>query len=276
MARIKTWRFIDTGECNGHYNMAVDEALMQVYSESEKPTPVLRFYGWALPTLSLGRFQKASEVLKLDHCKNDNQTFVRRMTGGGCIYHTDEITYSLVCTDQDLETKSVKESYHKLCAFLIMTYRKLGLKANYALDHVMSFNPEEKGKLGEKTAFCFAGKELYDIVIDGKKLGGNAQRRKQNLIMQHGSIPLGLHFETSNKYLTEPVIGLDHKIGSLRTLGVKQNIDEIKKIMAFSFAKNLNIEFISDSFTEKEKERINFLLTHKYQTDLWNLDGKEN
>jgi lipoate-protein ligase A len=58
---------------------------------------------------------------------------------------------------------------------------------------VKSGIPDER--LGQKTAFCFAGKEEYDLLIKGRKMGGNAQRRFKDVIFQHGSIPIILNWK---------------------------------------------------------------------------------
>jgi lipoate-protein ligase A len=109
---------------------------------------------------------------------------------GGGILHGQELTYSIVCRQEDLGTKDVKTSFELLCQFLIRFYKELGLEAEFA---VKSGIPDER--LGQKTAFCFAGKEEYDLLIKGRKMGGNAQRRFKDVIFQHGSIPIILNWE---------------------------------------------------------------------------------
>src|SRR6185369_10479554 len=180
-----TWRLIVTSPLSGAENMAIDEALLRSF-DPESSLPVLRLYGWNPPALSLGRFQKAAEVLNLERCRQDDITIVRRITGGGVIYHADELTYSIVCAPGQIPpAASVKDSFRVLTGFLLAFYRRLGLDAAYALDVAPAGTC-----LGERTAFCFAGKESFDILADGCKIGGNAQRRTKRLIFQHGSIPL--------------------------------------------------------------------------------------
>ena len=86
---------------------------------------------------------------------------VRRVSGGGTIYHAEELTYSIVCSPEHIpSTASVKDSFRVLTGFLIDFYGMLGLQARYAVDTV----PDAE-RLGERTAFCFAGKETFDILI---------------------------------------------------------------------------------------------------------------
>ncbi|MGB7630634.1 MAG: lipoate--protein ligase family protein, partial [Candidatus Deferrimicrobium sp.] len=180
-----TWRLIDTGPLDGASNMAIDEALLDNFDPG-KSTPVLRLYGWSPPALSLGRFQDAGEVLDLDRCRADGVSVVQRITGGGVIYHAEELTYAIVCAPHHLPGETtIKESYRFLTGFLLSFYRELGLPAAYAAEV-----PEDTSRLGKRTPFCFAGRESYDILIDGRKIGGNAQRRLRRAVFQHGSIPL--------------------------------------------------------------------------------------
>ena len=78
------WRLITTSPLSGAENMAIDEALLCSFDPISSQ-PVLRLYGWNPPTLSLGRFQKAAEVLDLERCTAEGVAVVRRMTGGGVI-----------------------------------------------------------------------------------------------------------------------------------------------------------------------------------------------
>ena len=65
---MTSWRLIDTGPLDGPANMAVDEALLACF-DPQKSVPVLRLYGWHPPAMSVGRFQKAAEVLDLENVR---------------------------------------------------------------------------------------------------------------------------------------------------------------------------------------------------------------
>src|SRR6185369_16173948 len=193
-----TWRLIVTSPLSGAENMAIDEALLRSF-DPESSLPVLRLYGWNPPALSLGRFQKAAEVLDLTRCRADDVTIIRRVTGGGLIYHADELTYSLVCAPGQIPpATSIKDSFRVLTGFLLAFYQALGLDAAYAVDAA-----PEGTRLGERTAFCFAGRESFDILVAGRKIGGNAQRRVKGVIFQHGSIPLLNRAATGLMYMRD-------------------------------------------------------------------------
>jgi len=128
------WRLIDTGPLSGRENMAIDEALFRCFDPASS-RPILRLYGWQPPALSLGRFQKAGDDLDLARCAADNLAVVRRITGGGAIFHADELTYSLVCSPSQIPAAtSIKDSFRILTSFLLGFYSVLGLQADYAVD----------------------------------------------------------------------------------------------------------------------------------------------
>ncbi len=268
---MTAWRFIDTGALDGAMNMAVDEALLRCF-DPDSSLPVFRIYGWEPPTLSLGRFQKAGEVLDRDKCRTANVPAVRRITGGGVIYHADEITYSLVCAPVHVPpAASIKESFRVLTCFLLRFYAKLGLDARYAADHCPAGT-----KLGERTDFCFAGKESYDIVLNGRKIGGNAQRRLKNVIFQHGSIPVVNHAQAGAEFLREPPDGIAAATCALGEMGIAAGREELLGLLAQSFAEAIPALLREDSLTAGEKKVAASLQTHKHTRDSWIWEGLDN
>ena len=268
---MKEWRLIDGGPLDGASNMAVDEALLNCFKH-ESSTPVFRIYSWEPPALSLGRFQKAGEVLDHDRCQAADVAVVRRITGGGVIFHAEELTYSLVCAPHHVPpVASIKESFWVLTSFLIRFYRKLGLEPSYAVE-----SSSRKSSLGEQTHFCFAGKEAYDILIDSRKIGGNAQRRLKNVIFQHGSIPIVNRARFGASFLCEPPEGIEHDVTSLRDLGVKEDIDSLKRLISGAFAETVPAILREDTLTEEEQRVASSLTMLKHSRGLWVWEGMDN
>jgi len=250
--------------------MAVDEALLLSFDPASS-LPVLRLYGWNPPALSLGRFQKGAAVLDLARCRTDGVAVVRRVTGGGVIYHADELTYSLVCAPGQIPPAgSIKASFRVLTGFLLAFYRSLGLAAAYAADVV-----PEGTRLGERTAFCFAGRESFDIIVKGLKIGGNAQRRLKGIIFQHGSIPLHNRAATGLSYMSDQTP--EHAEGtlSLAECGVPAEENCLKEALVAAFGGYFGVELRRDSLTAMELDRVERLLVNKYSTEQWNLEGVE-
>lgn len=259
------WRLIDTGVLGGPENMAVDEALLDCFDPG-KSQPVLRLYGWTPPAFSIGRFQSPEDAVHTGMCAEAGIPIVRRLTGGGCIYHGKELTYSIVCAARHLDgADGVKESYRRLCGFLIKTYRKLGLSSSYAIDAL----PDRNG-LGVRTPLCYAGKEEYDILIGERKLGGNAQRRSRGVIFQHGSIPLVPTLHEAAPFLSAAA---GRWSVSLREAGVATGEDELKGLLADSFRENLAVSLEKSGLSGEEHLAAGWLLENKYLRDSWNMEG---
>lgn len=248
--------------------MAIDEALLRLF-DPESSAPVLRTYGWDPPTLSLGRFQKTEDVLDLGRCRSKDVSVVRRVSGGGTIYHADELTYSIACSpDQIPSAASVKDSFRVLTGFLIDFYRSLGLNASYAVDTV-----SDATCLGVRTAFCFAGKESFDILIDGKKIGGNAQRRLKGVIFQHGSIPLINRAQSGLRYMKDRSPEYAEHTVSLSDCGVTADIASLTRMLVEAFRRRVAAETCESCLSQKELSMSRELFLKKYSSDRWNLQG---
>src|ERR1035437_2101016 len=125
---LKASRFIPFGYFSPYENMAIDEYLISYYEKTLQP--VFRLYGWSPAGISAGKNQEVLKDIDLDRCKKDSVPVVRRITGGGAIYHNNEVTYSIVCSEKDLSENNltVKESFEKLNEFIIKMYKKSGLE----------------------------------------------------------------------------------------------------------------------------------------------------
>jgi len=265
----QNWRLIETPPLPGAENMAIDEALLRSFDPSSS-LPVLRLYGWNPPTLSLGRFQKAAEVLNLERCLADGVAVVRRVTGGGVIYHADELTYSLVCSPSQIPAaSSIKDSFRVLTGFLLAFYHTLGLDAGYAADAA-----PEGTRLGERTAFCFAGKESFDVLVNGFKIGGNAQRRLKGIIFQHGSIPLYNRAVTGLAFMRDQTPEHAEGTVSLAECGVSADRAHLLQGLLRSFAGYFGVVLKNEILSNREQADMKELLSNKYSTEQWNLEGK--
>ncbi len=259
----KNWRLILDTHQDGYYNMAADEVLLLSYKSNRKP--VLRIYGWDFPFVSLGYNQNITKVLGDDPVV----PFVRRMTGGAAILHDQELTYSLVCSESDLDLNSgVKESYKQLCSFLIKFYQHLGLKTTFGIDSISD-------NLKPYSEFCFSSWEPYDLIVDNKKLGGNAQRRSHDIIFQHGSIPLTVDF-SSVKELIPDSLNYQDKVTSLHDNGLKTiSWNTLQKMLASSFSDTFDINFEKQNLTDIEKGLAKKLINEKYEQRDWNYNKEK-
>jgi lipoate-protein ligase A len=253
-------RLVQSGFSDAAANMAVDEAIFLSFKE-HKTLPTLRLYGWSPSAFSIGQSQNASDVL-------DSPNFVRRPTGGGVIFHDNELTYSIVLAQSDIGLSyrvnpvrdkapkvtdgclrqpvsyGVKESYENITSFLITAYHSLGIDACFAKETAPQ--PLARHSIAD---FCFSRKEEYDIVASGKKIGGNAQKRRRNIILQHGSIPLSLIAE-----LTEKDIGFD----------------QLSDCLIKAFSGHFKTILKAGDLTQTERNLAEKLRIEKYSNPEWN------
>ena len=255
----KNWRLIIGKKSSGYYNMALDEAMLIEYERQKIPT--LRIYGWEKPFLTLGYNQNIGEVLN----SVGDISFTRRITGGSAILHDQEITYSLVCSTSDLSFfGKVKDSYGKLCLFIKNFYKRLNIKADFA-KNIYSYG------FGGYKNFCFSSFLPFDLLINNKKIGGNAQRRKRDIIFQHGSIPQEL-----NGYLISELIkdtkDLDSKATSLNeVLGYSTSFSKLSKALADSFKDTFGVNFIYQDLFDRERKLAVYLMKNKYTQESWSI-----
>ncbi|MFA5039043.1 MAG: biotin/lipoate A/B protein ligase family protein [Candidatus Omnitrophota bacterium] len=270
---MRTFRLILSKYNDAATNMALDEALFLSYQE-KGTEPVLRLYGWKPAAVSCGISQDPSQLFQDGHALNSS-SFVRRPTGGGLIYHDDELTYSLVACAEDLglETMSVKDSYEALTSFLIRAYRAMGLNACFAKE---ASETDSTASPAEIASVCFGRKEEYDILVGGRKLGGSAQKRAKNIILQHGSIPLSLDHGKLTTLLKDPSLGCAIQATSLKeALGKDISSHELKDTITDAFCSHFQVELRESGLTSRENDLVRFLKETKYGTPEWNLNKND-
>jgi lipoyl(octanoyl) transferase len=165
----------------GAENMARDLSLLETAMAGQGP--FLRIYSWARPTLSLGYFQKAGEVLEAGAAQKLGVDLVRRFTGGGAILHHHELTFAVALPAAHPWARlGVNEGYLEITRPLLAALNAHGVPARF--------------RGGEaplvKAANCFAGSACPDLVLDGRKLFGSAQRRRGGAVLQHASLLLDI------------------------------------------------------------------------------------
>ncbi len=152
--------------------MALDEALLETAPALGKP--VLRFYSWTERAASFGYFQKFFEVERMTLLR----PLVRRPTGGGLVPHDADWTYSLVFppTDSWYALKAI-ESYRRVHEWIQAAFTKLGVATELA-DCCRKALPGQ----------CFVGHEKSDVLWQGQKVAGAAQRRTRDGLLIQGSV----------------------------------------------------------------------------------------
>lgn len=170
---------------DGPTNMARDEHLLNC--DAVQPAAV-RIYGWNPPTISLGCFQRFARTADLPQELRD-LAIVRRSTGGGAILHDREVTYCLVMDDSvAVARESPVAAYRMVHECWRGALAESGIVTELAPDSFPMPSPRS-GPL-----FCFEKPGRTDLLLDGVKLLGSAQRRTGGRVLQHGSLLLDRRF----------------------------------------------------------------------------------
>jgi lipoate-protein ligase A len=164
--------------------MGRDEAMLTAVGEGAAP-PTLRFYGWSPATISLGYFQRIEEFEALPPPARD-LAVVRRQTGGGAILHDIELTYSLALplTHEWLSGVSTTSLYSRVHDAFASVLAELGVPVTYGSCEA------GVGCSHDGPFFCFERHSRFDLLAEGRKLLGSAQRRTAFAVLQHGSLIL--------------------------------------------------------------------------------------
>ena len=164
--------------------MAIDEALLE-FAE----VPVLRIYRWAAPAVTFGYAQRHRDVLPLAA----GRPLVRRWTGGGVVFHGDDLTLSLALPPN-----------HSLAAGRT---DHIYLKIHEAvLDAIRAQEPSAKLATAEDCqpgAACFVSPALHDILLSSKKICGGALRRGKRGALYQGSLHASLSIRQLGRCLAD-------------------------------------------------------------------------
>jgi lipoate---protein ligase len=244
-------RFMDTGAHQAYWNMGLDEAVLERVSAGESP-PTLRFYSWKPAAVSIGYFQGVREEVDVDACFRDGVDVVRRITGGGAVYHDLELTYSFIASE-DKVPDDILGSYRFICSGLLAGFKGLGVKAEFA--------------------------PLNDIMAGGRKISGNAQTRRMGCVLQHGTVLLGVDAGRMFTYLKVPpqktkdkaISDVRERVTSLDIV-LKRQVPYVSAAAAFKsgFAEALKLKLSAGKPTVGEASQAGKLAECKYSTLEWN------
>lgn len=255
------FRLLKTGFQSAATNMAIDEAVLTEIASGNSP-PSLRFYGWTPPAISIGYFQSLEEEVDLAACAAHDVDYVRRITGGGAVLHEHEITYSIHIPESAASAFGIPlgilESYSKICDGILKGLALLGLSAKFV--------------------------PLNDIVLEHqgafRKISGNAQTRKNGIILQHGTILLKVDIDKMFSLLKVPneklkgklIEDVKQRVTSLSAaLGRDVSFEETLTVLQKGFAETFPVlNFESGELSETEKSLAEKLKKEKYVNDMWN------
>ncbi len=246
------FRLLDTHAGKASFNMGLDEAVLESVS-SGRELPTLRLYAWQPAAISIGYFQGLYEEVDIEGCKAHGVDIVRRITGGGAVFHQAEITYSVIIPETHvLAPGSIIASYGVICGGVVDGLGILGVDASFA--------------------------PINDIVSGGRKVSGNAQTRKRGCLLQHGTVLLDLDVDLMFELLKVPqekargklVAEVKERVTSVSAiLGRPVEYAEASLALALGFAKALDLEYAVAQPSGDEVARAREIAAAKFADPEW-------
>jgi len=243
-----TWRLLPEGQFDAATNMALDEAIQERVADGADP--VLRFYRWQPAAVSIGYFQRLEDEVDVETCADAGIDYVRRRTGGGAVYHdpAGELTYSVIAPE-DRYPEAVEESYRAIIDRVIAGFETIGIEAEFA--------------------------PINDVEVDGRKRSGNAQTRRDGVLLQHGTLLYDVNpermFEAlsvdAEKVSDKQLEAARDRVATVSSLA-SASLAELRTAMIDAFTEGR--EYRVDSYTDAERSRARTLAREKYTTEAWN------
>ena len=247
-------RLIIDEPANGAWNMSVDQALLQ--TADSRGLITLRFYRWAKPTLSLGYFQNHKD--RSLHAASLKCDLVRRKTGGGAILHDHELTYSLSVPSKNRWSSKNTDLYQLVHQKIIESLREYGVETQLYSDLVQSGKDFKDSVIDPASFMCFNRRSDGDIVLNGHKVVGSAQRRNKTSLLQHGSIMM-------QKSQHAPALNGIQDLANLKI----DMLELAKKISSGTFIA-LDCEYEAGTLDENEMQTAQDIYSIQFNTDRWN------
>lgn len=193
---MSDWNIIDTGKQSARANMEFDAQLLSTLDQHS--LPILHFYQWEGDCATYGHFVNPADFLDLGVAKQKGLQLAKRSTGGGIVFHLWDLAFSIL----------IPKDHPYFCENTLDNYAFVN---NAVLAAVSSFL-EERPQLTpcnaraldpSCTRFCMAQPTKYDVVLQGRKIAGAAQRKTSKGFLHQGTIALQMPPE---EYLREVLL----------------------------------------------------------------------
>lgn len=160
--------------------MALDEVLVR----ARVGACTLRFYNWtSCPALTFGYAQFVHEVRAQAGCKGFSGEICRRPTGGGIVYHTDDLTFSLIFSSPDKPTEIYKKLHASIQA--VLTLSGVSTQVFNQKLPAAAYTPSQH----HQARACFVNPVENDLLAaNGQKMLGGAIRRFGQTVLYQGSL----------------------------------------------------------------------------------------
>ena len=266
------WRLIREEERPGPIQMALDEVAAETAAAGGPAT--VRTYRWEPSCLTLGRHQDP-ETVDWDFCEREGIDVTRRQTGGGGIYHDGrgDVAYSIAVPAETVPGELL-DCYHLLCEPVLDAFDRLGVDADY-VDEPMS-------ELYRPACYLRELHPAHDVVARGpegdrhRKIAGNAQYRKREAVIQHGSLTFAVDAARHLGVFADPPVtpeGFRERVVGMDELVDVDRADAVAAVEAAladwaGAAPEATVD-LDGSWTDAELERAEELVAEKYRDEEW-------
>lgn len=198
MSKDTSWSVINTGVGSAEENMRYDAGLIEDLKDLQHP--VLHLYRWHGSCATYGHFIDPFLFLSKDGIKKSGLNLARRPTGGGIIFHLWDLAFSVaIPSGSPYFSVNTLENY----AFVnqaVLSAAKEFLQTKAQLEIIPdNFQATDLSC----TRFCMAQPTKYDVVLDGRKIAGAAQRKTKYGFLHQGTVSLMM---PSKEYLKQVLL----------------------------------------------------------------------
>ncbi|RRJ33081.1 lipoate--protein ligase family protein [Halocatena pleomorpha] len=259
------WRLVREESLPGPLCMALDVVAAETAANGGPRT--VRVYQWQPSTLSLGYHQRSDDI-DWTFCEREGITVTRRPTGGGAIYHDEygDISYSIIAPAAELPG-DLMASYEQLCQPLLDGCAAMGVPADFA--------HESADALYEPACYLRDIHPAHDIIYEGGKLSGNAQYRRRDSVIQHGSLTYHATPERTRACFATPDVSLDRITDRITAIDEHSDISRQGAVGALEDALERWADAKVGTWTDEELERAAEIATEKFGAEMWNQNATD-
>ncbi|MGM0604636.1 MAG: lipoate--protein ligase family protein [Halobacteriota archaeon] len=255
----REWRIVHEEARSGPMNMALDEIAAETAAAGGPRT--VRVYRWEPSCLSLG-YGQDPDTVDWAYCADHGIDVTRRQTGGGGIYHdsTGDISYSITAPAAELPG-DLMDCYDRLCEPVLDAFDRMGVPAGFADEPVPA--------IYQPACYLRALHPAHDVVANGRKISGNAQYRRSDAVIQHGSVTYSVMVEDHLGVFADPDTSAATFCDRVTGIAEERAVSRATAVEALESALAEWADATPGEWTAEELDRARDRAANKYAAESW-------